>query len=122
MQLKKEDILSRFVQTKDRDPKHLRDTILNYVLAGKDPIATTMTWFIYSLCKHPDIQDRLAKEIKEATNMNEEITTVADFMALVSEAALDKMQYLHATLTETMRLNPPLPIVCNFVQNSFDFQ
>nr|GFD34992.1 cytochrome P450 [Tanacetum cinerariifolium] len=62
------------------------------------------------LCKHPDIQDKVAKEIKEATNMNEEITNVADFAALVSEAALDKMHYLHAALTETMRLYPPVAI------------
>ncbi|XP_076942262.1 cytochrome P450 704C1-like, partial [Bidens hawaiensis] len=108
--LKKEDILSRFIQFNDRDPKYLRDIILNFMLAGKDPIAISMSWFIYLLCKHPKVQDKVAKEIIEATNMNQEITDVADFAARVSDSALDKMQYLHAALTETIRLYPALPV------------
>ena len=114
MQLEKEDILSRFVQINDNDPKYLRDVIINFVLAGKDPIAITMCWFIYELCKHPDVQYKVAKEIREAINMNEEIIKVAEFAARVSEATLEKMQYLHAALTETIRLYPALPVVCNF--------
>ena len=114
MQLKKEDILSRFVKINDNDPKYLRDVILNFVLAGKDPIAITMCWFIYELCKHPEVQDKVAKEIREAINMNEEITNVAEFASRVSEATLEKMQYLHAALTETIRRYPALPVVCNF--------
>lgn len=82
------------------------------MLAGKDPIAISMSWFIYLLCKHPKVQDMVAKEIIEATNMNQEITDVADFAACVSDSALDKMQYLHAALTETIRLYPALPVVC----------
>ncbi|GKG13774.1 cytochrome P450, partial [Tanacetum coccineum] len=99
LQLKKED---RFVQINDNDPKYLRDIILNYVLARKDPIAISLSWLIYMLCKHPEMQEKVAREIKEATNMTEEITNVKDFVSFVSEVALDKMQYLHATLTETI--------------------
>ncbi|KAJ0594999.1 putative abieta-7,13-dien-18-ol hydroxylase [Helianthus annuus] len=110
--LKKEDILSKFMQTNDRDPKYLRDIVLNFLLAGKDTIAITMTWFIYMLCKHPDVQDKVAKEIKEATNVNEQddITNVADFASCVTEDALQKLNYLHAALTETMRLYPAVPM------------
>lgn len=122
MQFIKKDILSRFLQIKDKDPKFIRDIILNFVLAGKDPIGLTMSWFIYMLCKHPDVQDRVAKEIKEATNVKEDIVrNVADFAAHVSELALGKMQYLHAALTETIRLYPALPLVCNLVHDLFNF-
>nr|GEX86888.1 cytochrome P450 704C1-like [Tanacetum cinerariifolium] len=107
----RDDVLSRFVQINDRDPKYLRDIILNFVLAGKDPIAITMCWFIYMLCKHPQVQHEVAKEIKEATNNTlEEVANVADFAARLSDAALEKMQYLHAALTETIRLYPALPV------------
>ncbi|KAI3756853.1 hypothetical protein L1987_56676 [Smallanthus sonchifolius] len=106
----KKDILSRFMQMENRPPKYFRDIIMNYVLAGKDPIAATMTWFLYMLCKHPEVQDKVAKDIKEATNMKEETTNVADFEARVSEDALDKMQYLQAALAETIRLYPALPL------------
>ncbi|PWA93440.1 cytochrome P450 [Artemisia annua] len=107
---KKEDILSRFMQITDRDPKYFRDVIMNFVLAGKDPIATTLTWFLYILCKHPEIQDKIAQDIKEAMNMTEDITTVTDFEALMSEDMLEKMHYLHAAIAEIIRLYPALPL------------
>ncbi|KAI3770248.1 hypothetical protein L6452_01375 [Arctium lappa] len=109
--LKKQDLLSRFLQIKNIDPKYVRDIVVTFVLAGKDPIATSLYWFIYMLCKHPEIQDKVAKEIKEATNMSIqelEIINVAEFATRVTEEALDKMQYLHAALTETIRLYPAL--------------
>ncbi|KAI3504349.1 hypothetical protein L1887_32948 [Cichorium endivia] len=105
----KKDIISRFLQIKDKDPKFIRDVILNFILAGKDPIAITISWFFYMLCKNPEVQDKVAKEIKEATNVKEDITSVADFAAYISDSVLEKMQYLHATLTETIRLYPALP-------------
>ncbi|KAI3829202.1 hypothetical protein L1987_03319 [Smallanthus sonchifolius] len=57
------------------------------------------------------VQDKVAKEIIDATNIKEEITDVADFAARASEGTLDeKMQYLHAALTETIRLYPALAV------------
>ncbi|GKC76754.1 cytochrome P450 [Tanacetum coccineum] len=94
----------------DKDPKYFRDIIINFVLAGKDPIATTMTWFIYILCKHPEIQDKIAQDIKEAMSITEDITNVTDFEALLSEDMLEKMHYLHAALAEIIRLYPALPL------------
>ncbi|CAK9148484.1 unnamed protein product [Ilex paraguariensis] len=107
--LKKEDILSRFLQLSEVDPRYIRDIILNFIIAGKDTTATTLSWFIYMLCKHPAIQERVAQEIEEATNMKE-ITNIGDFADRLSEEALEKMQYLHAALTETLRLYPAVPV------------
>ncbi|KAL8263486.1 hypothetical protein R6Q59_021616 [Mikania micrantha] len=114
--MKKEDILSRFMQQMNDDPKYLRDVVLNFLLAGKDTIAITMTWFIYMLCKHPQIQEKVAKEIKQATNQsqnhnhNHEDNIVADLASCVNEDALQNLNYLHAALTETMRLYPAVPM------------
>ncbi|KAI3756856.1 hypothetical protein L1987_56679 [Smallanthus sonchifolius] len=110
LQLKKEDILSRFLQIDNTDPKYLRDIILNFIIAGKDTSSTAMTWFIYLLCKHPEIQDKVAKEKRKATNMRNDVTDVEEFASSVSEEALEKMQYLHAALTETLRLFPAVPV------------
>nr|GEX17471.1 cytochrome P450 704C1-like [Tanacetum cinerariifolium] len=107
--MKKEDILSRFLQIEDKDPKYIRDIILSFIIAGKDTTSTAMTWFIYMICKHPDIQEKVAKEIKEATNMRN-VTNGADFANSASEEALEKMQYLHAALTESLRLFPAVPV------------
>ncbi|KAG8363380.1 hypothetical protein BUALT_Bualt19G0016300 [Buddleja alternifolia] len=107
--LKKEDILSRFLQLSKADPKYLRDIILNFVMAGKDTTATTLSWFFYMLCKHSNVQENAVQEIKEATASNR-TTNFSDFAASLSEEALEKMHYLHAALTETLRLYPPVPV------------
>ncbi|XP_075486469.1 cytochrome P450 704C1-like [Primulina tabacum] len=52
MQLKKEDILSRFLLLINTNPKCVRDIILNFIRSGKDTTATSLSWFIYMLCKH----------------------------------------------------------------------
>ncbi|KAK4738726.1 hypothetical protein R3W88_002423 [Solanum pinnatisectum] len=108
--LSKEDILSRFLQIAETDPKYLRDIILNFIIAGKDTTATALSWFIYVLCKYPHVQEKVAQEIKEATAEKEDATDITDFASNVSEDALEKMQYLHAALTETLRLYPAVPV------------
>ena len=110
MQIKKEDILSRFLQVSDTDPTYLRDIILNLIIAGKDTTASALSWFIYMLCKHPDVQEKVAQEVKEATNMTD-VKDFAEFADSMSEEALEKMHYLHATISETLRLYPSVPVV-----------
>ncbi|XP_004229915.3 cytochrome P450 704C1-like [Solanum lycopersicum] len=110
MQWKKEDILSRLLQITDTDPKYLRDIILSILLSGKDTTSTTLSWFIYVLCKYPHVQEKVVQEIKEATTEKTNATDITEFAANVSEEALVKMQYLHAALTETLRLYPAVPL------------
>ncbi|GAA0170485.1 oxygenase [Lithospermum erythrorhizon] len=107
--MKKDDILSRFLQFNENDPKYLRDIILNFIIAGKDTTATTLAWFIYMLCKHPLVQEKAAEEVRKATS-KEETSDFADFASSVSEEALEKMHYLHAAITETLRLYPAVPV------------
>lgn len=116
IQLKKDDILSRFLQVTQTDPKYLRDIILNFIIAGKDTTAATLSWFIYALCKHPHIQEKISKEIKEVTDQ-EQLTAISEFTDRLHEAALEKMHYLHAALTETLRLYPALPVVRKNLSN-----
>ena len=67
MQMKREDTLSRFLHVTETDPTYLRDIILNFIIAGKDTTTTTIAWFIYMVCKHPAVQSKIAKEVKEST-------------------------------------------------------
>ncbi|TKY63771.1 cytochrome P450 704C1 isoform 1 [Spatholobus suberectus] len=106
---KRGDILSRFLQMKGYDSKYLRDIILNFVIAGKDTTATTLAWFMYMLCKYPAVQEKAAKEVKEATN-TKTISSYTDFVSSVTDEALEKMNYLHAAITETLRLYPAVPV------------
>lgn len=110
----KEDILSRFIIESEKDPenmtdRYLRDIILNFLIAGKDTSANTLTWFFYMLCKHPLIQDKILLEIQEATKVQNSILPHV-FAERLTQEAIDKMQYLHAALTETLRLYPAVPV------------
>ena len=122
----KGDILSRFLMESEKDPenindKYLRDIILNFMIAGKDTTAATLSWFFYLLCKNPLVQEKVEQEVRDVFG---EVTTGAeinDFLANISDANLEKMHYLHAALTETLRLYPAVPVVINFPKNSILF-
>ncbi|KAM6584626.1 hypothetical protein CsatB_011628 [Cannabis sativa] len=111
----KEDILSRFLMESQKDPeqmndKYLRDIILNFMIAGKDTSANTLSWFFYMLCKNPLIQEKIAQEVRDFVGDKNIKYTVNDFIENITDAALDQMHYLHAALTETLRLYPVVPI------------
>ncbi|CAN1236641.1 Cytochrome P450 704C1 [Linum grandiflorum] len=103
------DDLKKDVNETQQDPTYLRDIILNFVIAGKDTTAATLSWFVYMMCKHPDVQDKVCEEIMEATE-RKEFDGFREFAESISEEALEKMQYLHAAITETLRLYPAVPV------------
>ncbi|KAJ7951019.1 putative Cytochrome P450 [Quillaja saponaria] len=111
----KEDILSRFLVESKKDPEkmndqYLRDIILNFMIAGKDTSANTLSWFFYMLCRNPLVQEKVAQEVKDVTGSQEAEANIDEFVAKITEAALEKMHYLHAALTETLRLYPAVPV------------
>ncbi|CAD6259926.1 unnamed protein product [Miscanthus lutarioriparius] len=111
---KKEDILSRFLVERESDPgcfdnKYLRDIILNFVIAGRDTTAGTLSWFLYVLCRNQHIQDRVAEEVRAATSGAGDLGA-PELVACLTDDAISKMHYLHAALTETLRLYPAVPI------------
>ncbi|KAM1183544.1 hypothetical protein ACFX19_001899 [Malus domestica] len=60
------------------------------------------------LCKHPQIQEKIAQEVREATNLKDS-SRIDEVAASLTGEALETMQYLHAALSETLRLYPPVP-------------
>ncbi|CAK9135198.1 unnamed protein product [Ilex paraguariensis] len=118
--LKQGDILSKFLESNDTDPQYLRDIILCLMMAGKDTTTSTLSWFFYMMCKHPFTQETIAQEVREATEVKE-TPNLDEIATSITEEALDKMQYLHAALTETLRLYPAVPVegkVC-FADDTF---
>lgn len=92
--------------------QYLRDIILNFMLAGKDSTVNTLSWFFYVLCKNPLIQEKVVEEIREVLGNNMEGREhIEDFVENITEEVLEKMHYLHAALTETLRLYPAVPVV-----------
>lgn len=87
--------------------KYLRDIMLNLVLAGKDSTASTLSWFFYLICKNPSVQEKIYREVMEVIESSE----VDAFSRNINDESLNNMHYLHAALSETLRLYPVAPIV-----------
>ncbi|KAE8793766.1 hypothetical protein D1007_31508 [Hordeum vulgare] len=108
------DLLSRFIQATTSesgkvDYKYLRDIIMNIVIAGKDTTAGGLAWFLYMMCKHPEVQEKINEEARMAADAGE-AASIDEFSHSLTDEALNKMHYLHAALTETLRLYPSVPL------------
>ncbi|GAB2232575.1 hypothetical protein Droror1_Dr00011617 [Drosera rotundifolia] len=103
------DILSRFLYSGETDPKNLRDSTLSFVIPRRNATSATLAWFFYMLCKQPELQEKLAQEIKNVTKV-ESVANITEFAENLSDEHLAKMHYLHAVLTETLRLYPAVPM------------
>ncbi|XP_078448023.1 cytochrome P450 704C1-like [Wolffia australiana] len=111
--MKKEDILSRFLQERENDPdkiskSYLKDIILNFLIAGKDTTASVLSWFFYMMCKNKEIQRRVAEEVDTATGPSSGGSSVAEFTEKLG-SDMEPLPFLHAALNETLRLYPGVP-------------
>ncbi|XP_052186703.1 cytochrome P450 704B1 [Diospyros lotus] len=127
----KHDILSRFIEL-GKDPennitdKSLRDVVLNFVIAGRDTTATTLSWAMYMIMTNSHVADKLYSELKsfEEDRAKEEKVSLfnfdtedpesfnkrtAQFAQLLTYDSLGRLAYLHAVITETLRLYPAVP-------------
>lgn len=80
-----------------------RDVLHNmqfFIVAGHETTALTLSWALYLLSAHPEIQERAAAEASSV--LSGRPATAAD---------LDRMPFARQVLDETMRLFPPVGIV-----------
>ncbi|KAF5727171.1 cytochrome P450 704B1 [Tripterygium wilfordii] len=125
------DILTRFIKlNEDFDSnftdKSLRDIVLNFVIAGRDTTATTLSWAIYMIMTHVHVAEKLYLELKNMEDdraAEEKVALiqynaedpesfnqrVVQFAELLTYDSLGKLHYLHAVITETLRLYPAVP-------------
>ncbi|XP_062113136.1 cytochrome P450 CYP94D108-like [Humulus lupulus] len=106
----KGDLLSRFIGDDElNSTEFLRDIVTNMILAGRDTTSSALSWFFWLLSSRPKIQQNILKELElirarktDATNFSNNNTYSFD--------QIRDMQYLHAAITESMRLYPPVPV------------
>ncbi|KAF1331228.1 Cytochrome p450 86a2, partial [Globisporangium splendens] len=109
---KKKDIVSLFINSFDHnnpnevfDPVALRDIVVSILVAGRDSTASTLGWFFYRLSKHPGIENKIRQELLEQAP-----ALMRGEVAALSMEDSQKLVYLEATLRETLRLHPAVPM------------
>jgi cytochrome P450 len=116
----KPDLLSRFMaRPKDgagsktgSSTKHefeftneeLYHTVINFILAGRDTTAISLTWLVYELSKEENKHSVLQIR-EEHDRLKKELGTTEITYDLLSRSV-----YLKAAITEGLRLHPPVPV------------
>jgi cytochrome P450 len=70
-----------------------------FLLAGTETTSSALTWILHLLALHPDVQDKLRNELKEAHENNDEL----------SHDQLLSLPFLEAVCRETLRLYVGFP-------------
>ncbi len=93
----KSNLLNLFQETHGDNEEYMRDTVLNFIIAGRDTTATLLTWTMYCLAKNPSVEARLLKEISTISRP-------------LTNNSIKKCKYLRWVLDEVLRLYPPIPV------------
>lgn len=99
------DLLSRYMcmDGVDHSDAHLRDIVMNFMIAGRDTTAQTLSWLFYNLSRNPDKEAELLKEIDSFDD------------GLPDYDELRHMKYIMGAINETLRLCPPVPVDPKYV-------
>jgi cytochrome P450 len=97
-----EDLVSLLLAARDPEtgaplsPREVRDQVLIFLLAGHETTATTLTFALHLLGRHPDVQRRVHQELD-------------DVLAARAPTAEDlgRLTYTTMVVKEAMRLYPP---------------
>ncbi|KAK4866743.1 hypothetical protein LT330_007906 [Penicillium expansum] len=99
----RKDFLTRILE--QRDPAQVSDLQLaahssDFVLAGSETTATTLSCIMYYLMRNGTVLIQLQDECRTAFASYEEITASSTL----------QLKYLHAVILEGLRIYPPLPL------------
>jgi cytochrome P450 len=101
-----DDVLARLIVSAcaERDPRvartRLHDELVTLLLAGHETTASTLSWTLHLIDRHPEVGERLRAEAVEV--LGDRLPTYAD---------LPGLRYTSMVLSEAMRLFPPVWIL-----------
>ncbi|CAL4899558.1 unnamed protein product [Urochloa decumbens] len=75
----------------------IRDTVISFIMAGRDTTSSALTWFFWLMARHRDAERDVLADIAAADDAGE-----------FDLEGSRRMRALHAALCETMRLYPPV--------------
>ncbi|MEV8513849.1 cytochrome P450 [Dactylosporangium sp. NPDC051484] len=102
----RDDVLSRLIVSArgEDDPQvgreRLRDELVTLLLAGHETTASTLSWTLYLIDRHPEVRQRLRDEAVAV--LGDRLPTFADLLNL---------RYTSMVIDEVVRLFPPVWIL-----------
>lgn len=83
----------------DLEQKQLRDDLMTMLIAGHETTAAVLTWTIFLLATHPEVQHKVVEELKQFDHKKPNLEDIA------------KVPYLRDVIAESLRLYPQPPIL-----------
>ncbi|KAL7042776.1 hypothetical protein ACKWTF_001272 [Chironomus riparius] len=93
-------LLQSTIDNKPLTNEDIQEEVDTFTFAGHDTTTNAICFTLYMIAKHPEVQEKLNKEIQEVLG-DEELTF----------KSLNEFKYLELVVKETLRLYPPAPII-----------
>ena len=85
----------------------MRDQLLSLLLASRDTTASFLSWTLYALARHPEVQTKLRNHIAaHVPSTSQQPTPTTTTLS----STLTHLPYLRHILLETLRLYPVVPL------------
>lgn len=94
------------------DMEDLVDNFLAVFIAGQETTSSQLSFTLYEILKHPEIEERILDEIEEVLGCHRH----------VEYEDLGKLQYLDQTLKEGLRMHPPVGTTQRVMQKEDSFR
>ncbi|MDX1960804.1 MAG: cytochrome P450 [Leptospiraceae bacterium] len=101
------DLLDTLLYSRDEETgeglsiQQIRDEVITFLLAGHETTANALTWTFYLLSEHPEIYQKVLKEIRENVPKNGGIDI----------SHISKLELTEKVLKESLRLYPPAWVI-----------
>ncbi|EDW74218.2 uncharacterized protein Dwil_GK21813 [Drosophila willistoni] len=92
--------------------REIIEELSTFIFTGHDPVAAAISFTLYTLSRHAEIQQKVFEEQKAI--FGKDLSTEAGI------PHLDQMRYLELVIRETLRLYPSVPLIARTNRNSID--
>ncbi|KAJ3691779.1 hypothetical protein LUZ61_020943 [Rhynchospora tenuis] len=100
------DLLGSYLRDENipNSNKFLRDSAVNFLVAGRDANSSGLSWFFWVLSQNQQTEEKILHELSSVRH-----STTPEGMAIFDPEELENLVYFRAAFLETLRLFPPVP-------------
>ncbi|XP_070497080.1 cytochrome P450 4d2-like [Chironomus tepperi] len=103
-------LLQSTIDGKPLSNEDIQEEVDTFTFAGHDTTTNAICFTLHMIAKHPEVQQRLNKEIEEVLG-DEKLTF----------KSLSEFKYLELVIKETLRMYPPAPVISRRLYEEVDF-
>jgi cytochrome P450 len=89
----------------------IRDQLITMIIAGHDTSTAALSWALYLIATHPDVQNKIQQEIDEVLGDKP-----------VEYGQVNQLTYLNQVMNEVLRLYPPIHLGSRISARDLEFE